>query len=183
MNTLRNLPSAARNAYENRSSASFVTQDPHPQAAMHMDPVTEEESMDPRMVPMQASAYTPPSRYDDHNIPGIVNTRYQPPTQAQTSPSLPPPLQPNGYPMEKPEIPQTNEPPVVERSYNQYHVVEGEEWQRQQDQERRPTSTASRESRRIEIELGDRGRVERSRRDLDITGSIRRVGTDAWGRR
>jgi len=184
MNTLRNLPRAARNAYENRSSsASLMAQDPHPQAAMHMDPLTEEESMDPRMVPMRASAYTPPSGYDNHNIPGIVNTRYQP----QTSPSAPPPLQPNGYPIEKPEIQQPNEQPVVERSYNEYHVVDEEEWQRQQERERRPTSTASRESRRIEIELGDRGGVERRRRqDLDgveVMGSIRRVETDGWGRR
>jgi len=186
MNTIRNLPRAARHAYENRSSASFMVQDPHPQAAMHMDPVTEEESMNPRMAPMSTSAYPPSSGYDDHNIPGIVNTRYQPGTQVQTSTSVPPPLQPNGYPIEKPELQRTNEPPLIERGYNQYHVVDEEDWQRQQVQERRPTSTASRESRRLEIELADRGKVERRRQDLngvEVFGSIRGVEFDEWGRR
>lgn len=185
MNTLRNLPRAARHAYETRSSASFMLQDPHPQVAMQMDPVTEEESLDPRMVPMRASAYNPPSGYDDHNIPGIVNTRYHPATQAQISSPVPPPLQANGYPIEKPELQQTNEPPPVERSYNQYHVVDEEEWQRQQDQERRPMSTVSRESRRLEIELADRSKGERRRQDLDgveVIESIRRVETHGWGR-
>lgn len=186
MNTLRNLPRAARHAYENRSSASFMVQDPHPQAAMHMDPLTEEESLDPRMSPMQASAYIPPSNYDEHNVPGIVNTRYQPTIQAQVPPAAPPPLGANGYPVEKPEAHHTNEPPPVERSYNQYHVLDDNEWQRQSEQERRPISTASRESRRTEIELADRSRAERRRQDLDgveVLGSIRRVETDGWGRR
>ena len=191
MTTLRNLPRAARAAYENRSSASFMTQDPHPQAAVPMDPVTEEESLDPRIAPPLATAYVAQNNYDDHNIPGIVNTRYQTPTQSQTPPPPPPvlpQLQANGYPIEKPEASQTQEPQPVERSVNQYHVVEEDEWRRQMDDGPRPTSSANRESRRMEIELADRGGGIEGRRQQDlegveVIGSIRRVETDGWRRR
>lgn len=158
MSTLRNLPRAARAAYENRSSASFMAQDPHPQAAMHMDPVTEEESLDPRMASLPGTAYDAQSNYDDYNIPGIVNTRYPTPTQSQTP--TPPPELPrlgaNGYPIEKPETHHNHEPQPVERSFNQYHVVDEDDWQRPFDEGQRPESSAYRESRRIGIELADR---------------------------
>ena len=190
MTTLRNLPRAARAAYENRNSASFMAQDPHPQAVMHMDPVTEEESLDPRIGSLPATAYVAQHNYDDENIPGIVNTRYPTPNQSQNSPHPPglPQLQENGYPIEKHEVQQTRDPPTVERSMNQYHVVDGDEWRRQMDEGRRPTSSADRESRRIEIELADRGMKWDGRRaqnleEVEVIDSIRRVETDGWGRR
>ena len=158
MTTLRNLPRAARQAYENRTSASYAPQDPHPQAAMHMDPVTEEESLDPRMGSSQAQGYGSPDTYDEHNIPGIVNTRYPTPTRSQTSlPSLPQ-LQANGYPIEKPEASHTNEASPAERSMNQYHVVEGNDWHTHSEEALRSTNWADRELRRMEIELADRCR-------------------------
>lgn len=186
MTTIRNLPRAARSTYGTRGDTSFVVQEPDPQAAIHMDPLTEEESLDPRLPPIQALAYTSPEEYDEHNIPGIVNTRYRPQMSAQIPPPVLPPLQDNGYPIEKPEIQNLNEPPPIERRPNQYHVIDEDEWRRQQDQQRRPTSTASRESRRLEIELADRGRGERrgqASNGAEIIGSIRRVETDGWGRR
>ena len=189
MNTIRNLPRAARHAYENRSSASFMVQDPHPQPAMHMDPVTEEDSLDPRIAFPPQTAYSFSNQYDEENIPGIVNTRYPTPTSAQTpSPALPQ-LQANGYPIEKPEAQQSRNPAPMERSYNQYHIVEGADWQRQREGNQRPLSTSSRESRRMEIELADqgRGRDGGKRRqyleDVELGGSIRRVETDGWGNR
>ena len=159
MTTLRNLPRVARAAYENRSSTSFMPQEPHPQAQMHMDPVTEEESLDPRMPPLPPDEYVSATNYDDQNIPGIVNTRYPTPTQAQTPPPpVLPQLQANGYPIEKPEAHGMQEPQPVERNANQYYVVDDSDWQRQMDEGQRPTASTSRESRRIEIELADRGR-------------------------
>jgi len=188
--TLRNLPRAARAAYENRSSASFLAQDPHPQSTMHMDPVTEEESLDPRMEPISETAYISPTDQDDYSIPGIVNTRYPTPSQSQTPLPAPvlPQLQANGYPIEKPEAQLTHKLQPVERNLNQYHVVDGDRWQRQVDEGLRPTSSASRESRRMEIELADRGKGRDGgrRQDLEgveVIGSIRRVETDGWGRR
>ena len=190
MTTLRNLPRAARAAYENRSSASFMAQDPHSQAAMHMDPVTEEESLDPRIGSLPATAYVAQHNHDDENIPGIVNTRYPAPSQSQSSPPPPvlPQLQENGYPIEKSEVQDVRDPPTIERSLNQYHVVDEDEWRRQADEGRRPTSSADRESRRKEIELADRGRKYEGRRPsnlegVEVIGSIKRVETDGWRRR
>ena len=187
MNTIRNLPRAARHAYENRSSASFMNHDFHPQAAMHMDRVTEEDSLDPRLALPPQTAYPISNQYEEENIPGIVNTRYPTPTSGQTPPppSTLPQLQANGYPMEKPEASQTNDAPPVERSYNQYHIVEEADWQTQREESRRPTSTASRESRRIEIELADQDQRSKQKRrqhleDVELGGSIRRVETDGW---
>lgn len=190
MTTLRNLPRAARQVYETRSSASFMVQDPHPNAAIHMDPVNEEESLDPRMASMRQPAYAPANGYDEHIIPGIVNTRYPSPAEAQTPAPAPPQLQANGYPIEKPEARSLNQSHSVERSLNQYHVVEEDEWRRQREEEQRSVSRASRESRRMEIELADRGRggVHEGKRrqnfeEVEVIGSIRRVETDGWGRR
>ncbi|KAL6720491.1 hypothetical protein ACLMJK_002415 [Lecanora helva] len=159
MSTLRNLPRVARAAYEHRNSVSNVAQDPHPQAQMHMDPVTEEESLDPRMGPVSHGAYMTPANYDDENIPGIVNTRYPSPTSTQTDANpVRPPLQANGYPIEKPEAQGMEAPQRAERNMNQYHVVDDDEWRRQIDEGSWPRVSSSRESRRIEIELADRGR-------------------------
>ena len=158
MTTLRNLPRVARAAYENRSSTSFMPQEPHPQAQVHMDPVTEEESLDPRMSPLTPGGYVSATNYDDQNIPGIVNTRYPTPTHSQTPPPpVLPQLQANGYPIEKSEAHGMQEPQAMERSMNQYYVLDDSDWQRQIDEGQRPTTSTSRESRRIEIELADRG--------------------------
>lgn len=188
MTTLRNLPRAARQAYETRSSASFMAQEPHPQAGMHMDPVIEEESLDPRMAGVPPSAYDSPNIYDEHNIPGIVNTRYPSSTESHTPPPPgPPPLQANGYPIEKPETHQSVESLPAERSYNQYHVVDEDEWQRQREEDTR--RSINRESRRMEIELADRGTSRDAGKRIqdlegvEVVGSIRRVETDGWGRR
>ena len=190
MTTLRNLPRAARAVYENRSSASFMAQESHPQAAMHMDPVTEEESLDPRMGTSPPTAYDAQNNYDDYNIPGIVNTRYPTPAQSlnPTPPPVLPQLQANGYPIEKPEAHQNHEPKPVERSFNEYHVVDEDEWQTRPDDDSRPESSAYRESRRIEIELADRRKERDWKREqppenVGVIGSIRRLETDGWTRR
>ncbi len=188
--TLRNLPRAARHAYESRGNSMYGRQDPIASAATQMNPVAEEASLDRRLEPLPATAYVPPN-YDDH----IVNARYTTPETPQApTPNLPQ-LQQNGYPLEKPPIQNLNAQHPVERNQNQYRMVdEGQpaiEYHMARAEEDPRSggrgSTPSREERRMEIELADRGRgQDLSRRHLDgveVIKSIRRVETDGWGRR
>ena len=200
MVTLRNLPRAVRNSYGNRSSDPYGGQDSNPPPLPPMDSVAEEASLDPMfgssdgIGPLEARTYIPPNNsYIDGHIPGIVNTRYTSPVQSP--PSNLPQLQANGYPIEKPEIQNVNvqhpsqrpEYHIVDehaRGRDHYHMVT-EQTQRNHDVPR----SRSRESRRMEIELADRGnRIDERNRRLDlegveVIGSIRRVETDGWGRR
>ena len=200
MGTLRNLPRAVRNSYGNRNSDLYSGQDAIPSPLPPMDPVAEEASLNPRygssdgILPLEARTYVPSNNsYIDGDIPGIVNTRYISPTRYP--PSHLPQLQANGYPLEKPEtqdfhVQHPSQRPdyhIVdehERGRDQYRMV-NEQAQRRHDAPR----SQSRESRRMEIELADRGkgRDERSVRqeleEVEVIGSIRRVETDGWSRR
>lgn len=198
--TLRNLPRAVRNSYGNRNSDLYSGQDANPPPLPPMDSVTEEASLDPRSGPsdgiftLDARTYIPPNNsYIDGDIPGIVNTRYDSPILSP--PSNLPQLQANGYPIEKPVIQDVSVQHPSQRP--EYHIVD--EYTRGRDQYRmvneqghRATNaprSQSRESRRMEIELADRGKVRgegRGREELEgveYIGSIRRVETDGWGRR
>lgn len=203
--TLRNLPRAVRNSYGNRNSDLYSGQEanppPLPPMPVLMDSVVEEASLDPRfgsldgVSPLDPRTYIPSNNsHIDGDIPGIVNTRYQSPIRS-APPSNLPQLQANGYPLEKPDI-QTNvvhplsqrpEYHMVDqyaRGRDQYRMVD-EPGQRRNDAQR----SRSRENRRMEIELADRGKGRdegNQRRDLEgveVIGSIRRVETDGWGRR
>ncbi|KAL9136173.1 MAG: hypothetical protein Q9175_002630 [Cornicularia normoerica] len=198
--TLRSLPRAVRNSYGNRNSDLYGGQDGNPPPLPPMDSVVEEASLDPRfgsldgIVPLDARTYIPPNNsYIDGDIPGIVNTRYDSPIQSPP-PNLPQ-LQANGYPIEKPEVQDVNVQHPSQRP--EYHMLDedargrdqyrmiNEQGQRRHDAPR----SRSRESRRIEIELADRGkgRDEGRRRleleGVEVIGSIRRVETDGWERR
>ena len=200
MGTLRNLPRAVRNSYGNRNSDPFSGQDANPPPLPPMDSVTEEASLGPRfgssdgIVPLDARTYIPSNNsFIDGDIPGIVNTRYTSPIRYQ--PSNLPQLQANGYPLEKSETQDLHVQHPSQRP--EYHIVEehergrdhyrmvNEQGQRRHDAPR----SQSRESRRMEIELADRGRGRDERiggQDLEgveVIGSIRRVETDGWGRR
>ena len=200
MGTLRNLPRAVRNSYGNRNSELYSGQDVNPPPLPPMDSVAEEVSLDPRfrfpdgVVPLEARTYVPSNNsYIDGDIPGIVNTRYSSPIRSP--PSNLPQLQANGYPLEKPEIQDSNVQHPSQRP--EYHIVD--KYSRGRDQYRMVTEqgqrssdaprSQSRESRRMEIELADRGKGRDEgwrRRELEgveVIGSIRRVETDGWGRR
>ena len=194
LGTLRHLPRAARNAYEGTNSR-YGRQDYNEALAAPMDSVEEETPSDPRVAPLPATAYVAPqSNYDDAYIPGIVNTRSYTPKEAPPAASLPK-LQENGYPLEKEKPPPLNEQHPLQRAENQYHIVEDhlptmERLMAQHEQSRSASraSTQSRESRRLEIELADRGKDRGTglrREDLDgieIVPSIKRVETDGWER-
>lgn len=201
--TLRNLPRAVRSSYGNRNSDLYSGQDANPPPLPPMDSVTEEASLDPRfgssdgILPLDPRTYIPPNNsYIDGDIPGIVNTRYDSPILSP--PSNLPQLQANGYPIEKPEVQNASLQHPSQRP--EYHIVD--EYARGRDQYRmvneqgqghhRGTNaprSRSRESRRIEIELADRGKAggEGGRREelegVEYIGRIRRVETDGWGRR
>lgn len=189
MSTLRNLPRVARSAYE-RTNPVYGRQDYNETLAAPMDSVEEETPLDPRIA-LPATAYVPPQRnYDDAYIPGIVNTRSYTPQEAAPPANLPK-LQENGYPLEKP--PPLNEQHPLQRAENQYRIVEDhqptiERLMAHHEQRRSASraSTQSRESRRMEIELADRGKKRSQglrREDLDgieIVPSIKRVETDGW---
>ena len=190
MGTLRNLPRGARSAYEITNSV-YGRQDYNEPLAAPMDSVQEETPLDPRIAPLQATAYVPPqSNYDDAYIPGIVNTRSYTPQEA-TPPANLPKLQENGYPLEKP--PPLNEQHPLQRAENKYRIVEDHQptverlmIHHEQSRSASRASTQSRESRRMEIELADRGKNRSKglgREDLDgieIVPSIKRVETDGW---
>ena len=200
MGTLRNLPRAVRNSYGNGNSDLYSGQDAIPPPLPPMDAVAEEASLNPRygssdeIIPLEARTYVPSNNsYIDGDIPGIVNTRYTSPTQYP--PSHLPQLQANGYPLEKPEIqafhvqhpaqrPDYHIVDEHERGRDQYRLV-NEQAQRRHDAPR----SQSRESRRMEIELADRGKGRDERglgqefEDVEVIGSIRRVETDGWDRR
>ena len=190
MGTLRNLPRVARSAYE-RTNSVYGRQDYNEPLAAPMDSVEEETPSDTRAAPLPPTAYVPPqSNYDDVYIPGIVNTRSYTPQEAAPPANLPK-LQENGYPLEKP--PPLNEQHPLQRAENQYRIVEDhqptiERFMAHQEQSRSASraSTQSRESRRMEIELADRGKhkskgLRREEFDgIEIVPSIKRVETDGW---
>ena len=187
LGTLRNLPRVARSAYE-RTNSMYGRQDYTETLATPMDSVEEEPPSDPSIAPLPATAYvSPQSNYNDAYIPGIVNTRSYTPQEALPAASLPK-LQENGYPLEKP--PPLNEQHPLQRAENQYHIVEDHRLMAQHERSRSASraSTQSREIRRMEIELADRGTNRGKglrREDLDgieITPSIKRVETDGWAR-
>lgn len=192
MGTLRNLPRVARSAYE-RTNSIYGRQDYNETPAAPMDSVEEETLSDLRIAPLPATAYAPPqSNYDDAYIPGIVNTRSYRPLEAAPPANLPK-LQENGYPLEKP--PPLNEQHPLQRAENQYRIVEDHQptverlmAHHEQSRSASRASTQSRESRRMEIELADRGKNKGKglrREDLDgieIVPSITRVETDGWVR-
>ncbi len=190
LDTLRHLPRVARNAYE-RTNSMYGRQDYTEALAPPMDSVAEEAPSDPRIAPLPATAFVPPqSNYNDTYIPGIVNTRSYTPQEASPVASLPK-LQENGYPLEKP--PPLNEQHPLQRAENRYHIVEDHQptiellmARHEQSMSASRASTQSREIRRMEIELADRGKHRDKglrREDLDgieIAPSIKRVGTDGW---
>ncbi len=200
MVTLRNLPRAVRNSYGNRNTDLYSGQDANPPPLPPMNSVAEEASLDPRfgsldgIPPLGAGTYVPSnSSYIDGDIPGIVNTRYN--TTIRSPPSNLPQLQANGFPIEKPEIQDVN---VQHPSHRpEYHIVDeyarGRDQYRMVDEQAQRRNNAprsqSRESRRMEIELADRGNGrDEGRRGpelegVEVIGSIRRVETDGWGRR
>lgn len=198
--TLRNLPRAVRNSNGNRNNDLSSGQDVNPPPLPPMDSVWEEASLDPRfgssdgMLPVDLHTHVPSNNsYIDGDIPGIVNTRYDSPIRSP--PSNLPQLQANGYPIEKPEIQDENVQHPSQRP--EYHIVDERARGRDQyrmvnEQEQRrlhAPRSQSRESRRMEIELADRGKGsdEDGRRleleGVEVIGSIRRVETDGWGRR
>ena len=198
--TLRNLPRAVRNSYGNRNTDLYSSHDANPPPVPPMNPVAEEASLDPRfgssdgILPLDARTYIPSNNsYIDGDIPGIVNTRYTSPIRSPQS-NLPQ-LQANGYPIEKPEIQDVNVQHPSRRP--EYHMVNeyarGRDQYRMVDEQGQRSNNAprsqSRESRRMEIELADRGKGrDEGRRGpelegVEVIGSIRRVETDGWGRR
>ena len=200
MVTLRNLPRAVRNSYGNRSSDLFSGQEAIPPPLPPMSLVAAEATLDPNfgssdvILPLDARTYIPAnSSYIDGEIPGIVNTRYD--SAIRSPPSNLPQLQANGYPMEKPEIQDLNFQHPSQRP--EYHIVDGnargrDQYRMANEQGQRSNGASrsqSRESRRMEIELADRGkgRGEGRRRqaldEVEVIGSIRRVETDGWERR
>ena len=203
LGTLKNIPRAARNVYESRTNSSYGRQDStNAPAAALMDSVAEEAPLNPRLAPLPATAYARSinNDYDDADNSGIVNTRSY--TSQDPPPPPPPPqnhlpqLQENGYPMEKPPIQDLSERHPLERRQNQYHMIEGDQPAiefriRQPGEQVRSVSrasTQSREDRRTEIELSERGRGREEglkREDLDgidFVPSIRRVETDGFER-
>lgn len=191
--TLRNLPRAARNAYEGRGNSIYGRPD-NVSAMPQMDPVAEEASLGTRLDPLPSTAYVPPN-YDEEHIPGIINTRYTTLDTPQAPTSNLPQLQQNGYPLEKPAVQDTDAQHPLDRGQNQYRMVDEDqpaiEYRMaalEQPRSMSSGSTRSRESRRMEIELADRGRARdlASNRELhgvEVIKSITRVETDGWGRR
>ena len=198
--TLRNLPRAARNPNGIRTSDLYSGQDVNRPPLPPMDAVAEEAPLDPRFgpsdgpLPVDPRTYIPSNdSYIDADIPGIVNTRYSPSTRSP--PSNLPQLQANGYPLEKPEIEDFEIQHPSQRP--EYHIVDentrGRDQYRMLNEQGQRGNEAprsrSRESRRMEIELADRGKVkDGSRRGqelegVEVIGRIRRVETDGWGRR
>ena len=198
--TLRNLPRARRSSNTNPNSNLYNGQDANPPPLPPINLVTEDAPLDPRfepsdpILPMDAHAYIPSNNsYVDADIPGILNTRYSPPTRSP--PSTLPQLQANGYPIEKPRIEDTDVQYPSQRP--EYHIVD--EHERGRDQYRMLNNqrqgrnevprSQSRESRRIEIELADRGKRSdgaargQELEGVEVIGRIRRVETDGWGRR
>ena len=199
--TLRNLPRARRSSNTNPTTTLYNGHDANPPPVPPINPVvTEEAPLDPRfepsdpILPMDAHTYMPSNNsYMDADIPGIVNTRYNPPNRSP--PSNLPQLQANGYPIEKPGIEDT----VIQHPSQrpEYHIVD--EHERGRDQYRIVNTqkqgrnevprSHSRESRRIEIELADRGKGRdgagrgQDLEGVEVIGRIRRVETDGWGRR
>ena len=187
--TLRDLHGVARSAHE-RTNSTYGRQEYNETLSAPMDPVEEETSPAPRIAPLPATAYVPPqSNYNDAYIPGIVNTRSYTPLEAPPAANLPK-LQENGYPLEKP--PPLKEQHPLQRAENQYRIVEDhqptiERFMAQHEQSRSASrASTQRESRRMEIELADRGNNRGKglrREDLDgieIVPSIKRVETDGW---
>ena len=198
--TLRSLPRAARNSNGNGNSDLYSGHDAHPPPLPPMHLMAEAASLDPRFgpsdgtLPSDAGTYISSNNsYVDGDIPGIMNTRYNPPTRFPP-PNLPQ-LQANGYPIEKPGIEDTDVSPSSQRP--EYHIVEehtrGRNQYRMLNEQRHPSNEAprsqSRESRRMEIELADRGKGRdgfkngQGFEDVEVIGRIRRVETDGWGRR
>ena len=198
--TLRSLPRAARNSNWNSNSDLYSGHDANPPPLPPMHSVAEAASLDPRFGP--ADGTLPPdagtyissnNNYVDSDIPGIMNTRYNPPTRFPP-PNLPQ-LQANGYPIEKPGIEDMDVSPSSQRP--EYHIVEeptrGRNQYRMLNEQRQQSNEAprsqSRESRRMEIELADRGKGRdgfkngQGFEDVEVIGRIRRVETDGWGRR
>lgn len=198
MGTLRNLPRAVRNSYGSRDSDLYTGQDANTPPLPPMDPVAEVAPLDPTfmssegILPLEARTYVPSNNsYIDGDIPGIVNTRYVSPTRYPASHL--PQLQANGYPLEKQaEIQDLHVQHPSQRP--DYHIVDeherGRDRYRMLDEQRHDVPRSlSRESRRMEIELADRGkgRAERGSggelEGVEVIGSIRRVETDGWNRR
>ena len=200
MVTLRNLPRAVRNSYGNRNSDPYGGQDANPPPLPPMVSVAEEATLNSRfgspdgVVPLEPLTYIPSNNsYIDGDISDIVNTRYN--SFIPSPPSNLPQIQTNGYPIEKPEIQDITVHHPSQRP--EYHIVDEVSRGRDQhgmvnEQGQRNNNTPrsqSRESRRMEIELADRGieRVEGGRRreleGVEVIGSIRRVETDGWGSR
>ena len=198
--TLRSLPRAARNSNGNGNSDLYSGHDAHPPPLPPMHSMAEAASLDPRFgpsdgtLPSDAGTYISSNNsYVDGDIPGIMNTRYNPPTRFPP-PNLPQ-LQANGYPIEKPGIEDMDVSPSSQRP--EYHIVEehtrGRNQYRMLNEQRHPSNEAprsqSRESRRMEIELADRGKGRdgfkngQGFEDVEVIGRIRRVETDGWGRR
>jgi hypothetical protein len=198
LGTLRHIPRAARDVYESRTNSMYGYQDPANSIPAPMDSVEEEAPFNPRLAPLPSTAYSPRNNdYDDAHIPGIINTRsytqdsYPPPPQSHL-----PQLQENGYPLEKPSFPDLDERHPLERRQNQYHMIEEDQpaiefRMRQHGEQLRSASrasTQSREDRRMEIELSERGRgrdegLKREDLDgIDFVPSIKRVETDGFGR-
>lgn len=120
------------------------------------------------------------------DISGIVNTPYSQVTGAMTQPL--PHLEPNGYPAEKPAV--YNIPPNrrPDRPLNNYTVVDTADMARGSGHASNHDRNPDRESRRMEIELADRGQDGTGKSwqelgDVEVVGSIRRVETEGWGRR
>ena len=198
--TLRGLPRGRRSSNGNANGDPYSGQDANPPPLPPMDSVTEEASLDPRfgaadaILPMDARTYMPSNNsYVDGDIPGIVNTRYNPPTRFP--PSSLPRLQANGYPIDKPGIEDVEVQQPTPRP--EYHIVDGHTRGRDQyrmlDEQGQRRNEAprsqSRESRRMEIELADRGNGRdggnrgQGLEGVEVIGRIRRVETDGWGRR
>ncbi|KAL2038926.1 hypothetical protein N7G274_008266 [Stereocaulon virgatum] len=198
LGTLRHIPRAARDLYESRTNSMYGYQDPANSSPARMNPVAEEVPPNPGLAPLPSTAYSPRNNdHDDVQTPGIINARSY--TQDSSPPppqSHPPQLQENGYPLEKPPIPDLNERHPLERRQNHYHMIEEDQpaiefRMRQHGEQLRSASrasTQSREDRRMEIELSEMGRgrgVGLKRDDLDdidFVPSIKRVETDGFGR-
>lgn len=198
--TLRSLHRGRRSSNGNSNSDLYNGQDANPPPLPQINPVTEEGALNPRfgptdpILPSDAHTYMPSNNsYVDGDIPGIVNTRYSPPTRFP--PSSLPQLQTNGYPIEKPGIENVEVQPPSRRP--EYHIVDDNTRGRDQyrmlnEQGQRRNEAArsqSRESRRMEIELADRGKPRdggkrgQELEGVEVIGRIRRVETDGWGRR
>ena len=190
MGTLKNLPRVVRDTHE-RTGSMYGPEGYNEPTAATAESVEEGRPSDSRIAPLPAIAYVPPQyNFDEAYIPGMVNTRSYSSHEAPPLANLPQ-LQEDGYPLEKAPPLKVLHP--LERSENQYRIVEDHQPTiehlmalREQSRSTSRVGTQRRESRRIEIELADRGRNRNrglGREDLDgieIVPSIKRVETDGW---